>query len=165
VRSSKEVKGYFVAVLIAFGLGYFLPDNHKPTVPAPLSDSFLSAPLLAQSNNEPNNSIGLVRRAFAYEQITLDGTAGGIGFTAATYAPTVTDQPSAYSRAEMALVNCNGAQARYRIDGGTVTSSNGMLINDGDWLVIYGYNNIAAFKGIRTGGTSTACDVTFSRNR
>lgn len=130
---------------------------------------FISSPneieVIAQTNPLQQNQLQF-RTAFAYEAITLDATAGGIGFTAATYNPTVTDQLSSFSRAEVAVVNCTGAQARYRIDGaGAVTSANGMLINDGDWFVIYGYANIAAFKGIRTGAVSVTCNATFSRNR
>ncbi len=106
------------------------------------------------------------RTAFAYEAITLDSTAGGIGFTSATFNPTVTDSPSSLTRAELAVVNCNNAQARYRVDGvAAVTTTNGMLIQDGDWLVIYGFAHISAFKGIRTGATSVVCDVTYYRNR
>ncbi len=106
------------------------------------------------------------RTAFAYEAITLDSTAGGVGFTSATFNPVVTDSPSSLTRAELAVVNCNNAQARYRVDGvAAVTTTNGMLIQDGDWLVIYGFAHISAFKGIRTGATSVVCDVTYYRNR
>lgn len=156
----KNKKISLIAILI-IGAG----ASYSGTVNYPLSEVIPSSILEAQTNNQPTNSTTLVRKAFAYEAITLDATAGGIGFTAATYAPTVTDQPSAFSRAEMAVVNCNNAQARYRVDGGTVTTSNGMLIQDGDWFLIYGYAHIAAFKGIRTGATSVVCDVTFYRNR
>lgn len=105
------------------------------------------------------------RTAFAWEAVTVTGAAGGVGFTAATFNPTVTDMPSQYSRAELAVVNCNGADIRYRVDGGTVTSSNGMLVRDGDWILIYGYTNINAFRAIRTASTSVTCDATYYRNR
>lgn len=123
-----------------------------------------SADLIAQTNPLQQNNTQF-RTAFAYEQVTLDATAGGITFTAATYSPTVTDQPSSFSRAELAVVNCNNSQARYKVDGGTVSTTSGMLVNDGDWFLIYGFANIAAFHGIRTGATSVVCDVTYYRNR
>ncbi len=104
-----------------------------------------------------------IRTAFAWESVTFDATAGGIGFTSATYNPTVTDKPSEFSRAEVAVLSCQTAQMRYRVDGGTVTSSNGMLVNPGDMLIVYGFSNISAFRGIRTGGTSAVCDITYYR--
>lgn len=123
---------------------------------------FIPTQIKAQQQ-PPNNTT--FRTAFAYEQVTLDNTAGGVILTAATYNPTVTDTPSSVTRAELAVVNCNNAQARYKVDGGTVTTTSGMLIQDGDWFLIYGYNNISAFHGIRTGTTSVVCDVTYYRNR
>lgn len=148
------------AIVVSFLVGLSV----SPSIPSIPTNPEVT--LLAQSSNEPDNSQGKFRRAFAYEAVTLDATAGGVAFTAATYAPTVTDQPSAFSRAELAVVNCNNAQARYRVDSAAaVTASVGMLIQDGDWFLIYGYNNIAAFRGIRTGATSVVCDVTYYRNR
>lgn len=106
------------------------------------------------------------RTAFAYEQVTLDATAGGIALTSATYNPTVVDSPSGMTRAELAIINCQTAQARYRVDGvAAVTASLGMIVNPGDTLQVYSFANIAAFRGIRTTGVSAVCDVTYYRNR
>lgn len=137
------------------------------TEPAPgLTTSFLlpsATTLSAQQNNEPLNATTRVRVAFAWESVTFDATAGGIGLTSATYNPTVTDKPSEFSRAELAVMSCQTAQIRYRVDGGTVTSANGMIVNPGDMLMVYGFANISAFRGIRTGGTSGVCDITYYR--
>lgn len=107
-----------------------------------------------------------LRNAFAYEQVTLDATAGGIALTSATYNPTVVGTPSSMTRAELAIMNCQTAQARYKVDGvAAVTTSLGMIVNPGDTLQIYGFANIAAFRGIRTGAVSAVCDITYYRNQ
>lgn len=105
------------------------------------------------------------RTAFAYEQVTIDATAGGIALTAATYNPTVTAGVASMTRAELAVINCQTAQFRYRVDGvAAPTSSVGMIWNPGEERLIYGYAHIVAFRGIRTGSTSAVCDVTYYRN-
>ena len=106
------------------------------------------------------------RTPFAYEQITIDATAGGIALTAATYNPVVTDSPAGMTRAELAVINCQVAQLRYRVDlVAAVTASVGMTFNAGEEKLIYGFVAIQQFRGIRTTATSAVCDVTYYRNR
>lgn len=106
------------------------------------------------------------RTPFAYEQITIDGTAGGIALTSATYNPVVTDSPASLTRAELAIINCQVAQLRYRVDlVAAPTSSVGMTFNAGEEKLIYGFTAISQFRGIRTTATSAVCDVTYYRNR
>lgn len=106
------------------------------------------------------------RTPFAYEQVTIDATAGGIALTAATYNPVVTDSPASMTRAELAVINCQVAQLRYRVDlVAAVTASVGMTFNAGEEKLIYGFTAISQFRGIRTTATSAVCDVTYYRNR
>lgn len=129
----------------------------------PPFDSLSFITKVQAQQQEPLNSTTRFRTAFAWESVTFDATAGGVALTSATYNPTVTDKPAEFSRAELAVMSCVTAQIRYRVDGGTVTSANGMLVNPGDVLLVYGFSNISAFRGIRTGGTSGACDITYYR--
>lgn len=106
------------------------------------------------------------RTPFAYEQLTIDATAGGIALTSATYNPVVTDSPSSMTRAELAVINCQTAQIRYRVDAVAVpTASVGMIFNAGEEKQIYGFTAINQFRGIRTTAVSAVCDVTYYRNR
>lgn len=106
------------------------------------------------------------RTPFAYEQVTIDATVGGIALTAATYNPVVTDSPASMTRAELAVINCQVAQLRYRVDlVAAVTASVGMTFNAGEEKLIYGFTAISQFRGIRTTATSAVCDVTYYRNR
>lgn len=107
-----------------------------------------------------------MRTAFAFEQVTIDATVGGIALTAATYNPVVTDSPANMTRAEYAILNCQLGQFRYRTDGvAAVTAAAGMTWNVGEEKAIFGFANIQNFRGIRTGATSAVCDVTYYRNR
>lgn len=109
------------------------------------------------------NSTGVIRKAFASEQITVDSTAGGVRLTAATINPTVADQPSAYSRASLAVCINQTAQIRYQLSGTAPTTTLGMPIEIGQTITIYGYDDINAFRAIRTTGTSGVIDCTYSR--
>ena len=55
---------------------------------------------------------------------------------------------------------CN---SRFTMDGTTVTTLVGTLLSDGDSFVIYGYENILAFRAIRTGADSASYRVNFYR--
>lgn len=102
-----------------------------------------------------------IRTAFAFEQITV--AAASIPFTSATYAPVVTGVPSFQSRAEVAMFSCETAQIRYRADGTAPTSTVGTIINVGDVITVFGFNNIKQFAMIRTGATSALCSVHYFR--
>lgn len=103
--------------------------------------------------------------AFANEAITIDNTAGGVGFTAGTINPTCTDCPLNVLRATRADCTTEPAAFSFRvtITGTTVTTSVGTLIAAGTSFTIYGYSNIAAAKFIRTAGTSIAMYCVYSR--
>ena len=85
---------------------------------------------------------------FAYESVTVADSA--IGLTPATYA--------AATRAEMTLET---AQIRIRSDGTSPTSSEGRIVEVGDTIILDSAAQIAAFKGIRTGGSSGALKIEY----
>jgi hypothetical protein len=93
-------------------------------------------------------------KAFDFEQVIVDNTAGGVGLTAAKYA-----------KAAMAYITIDGADGltlRYRYDGGAPTSSIGHLAYTGDPIVLESAEDIANFKAIRTGSTSLTLNITYS---
>ena len=96
---------------------------------------------------------------FARETLTVDSTAGGVGFTAATYAPS----GGVPTRAKRAFVTAETAQSRYTYDGTAPTTTLGHLLEAGQSLTVEGYDNIAAFRAIRTGDTSASYQVSFER--
>ena len=96
--------------------------------------------------------------AFAFETLTIDATAGGIGCTSATY------QPSGGGAAERAVLGpLESGQIRYNYDGTAPTATTGHLLEVGDTLILLGLGNINLFRAIRTGGVSGTLPVTYER--
>ncbi len=95
--------------------------------------------------------------AFGHEDVTVANTAGGVGFTTATIAP------SGQRPAHRAVCTAETAQMRYTYDGTAPTTGVGHLLEIGDTLVIEGISNVAAFRAIRTGGTSGHIMATYER--
>lgn len=93
--------------------------------------------------------------------LTIDATAGGIALTASKYNPTVTDQPSGFSQAQVASCYNTGAKIWITDNSAiTLSSGKGKPILDGGYFTIYGYTNIANFKAIRDAAVSSTlyCD-------
>ena len=82
----------------------------------------------------------------AHESITVAATA--IGITAGLL------NADSEKPIERAILTLETAQVRWTIDGTTPTSSVGHLMEVGDQLILEGYEDIAKFKAIRTGGVS-----------
>ena len=99
---------------------------------------------------------------FARETLTVDNTAGGVGFTVATIVPTTTATTNV-NPAGVAHLTLETAQIRYTLDGTAPTTTVGHLMNAGDILLIEGIANVAAFKAIRTGGTNGSLQCSFGR--
>lgn len=95
---------------------------------------------------------------FAQENLTIDSTAGGVGFTASKYSPSgATNFP-----ATCATVNVETAPIRYTLDGTAPTTTVGTLKNVGDTFVVTGSVDIKNFKAIRTTGVSASISVNYS---
>lgn len=86
--------------------------------------------------------------AYASEKITIDNTAGGVGFTATLL------KNGIVNKAYEASFRVETAQFRYTTDGSAPTTTVGILAEIGDFITITGESDINRFKGIRTGGTS-----------
>jgi hypothetical protein len=87
----------------------------------------------------------------AFEQVTVDDTAAGIGLTAETY-----------GSATNALITVDTADIRYRLDGEAPTATSGHLVKSGETLTLQSAADIANFKAIRTTTTSAVLSVSYS---
>lgn len=98
--------------------------------------------------------------AFAYETVTVAGTA--IGLTAATGRKQVGETASDFITANAAFVTVEVAEIRWNfVPGLTPTAStNGHLSGINTYFWLYG-QQIRDFKAIRTGGTSGELKVTY----
>lgn len=94
----------------------------------------------------------------SYESITIDNTAGGKAFAAATLSPTGVGQ------VRVCAGRLETAQVRFRVDGlGAVTTSEGTLLEVGDFLSIPGFTALSQWRAIRTGGSSGVIKFTCYR--
>lgn len=103
-------------------------------------------------------SVTLSANFYNFEQITVDATAGGKGFTAALITPS--GQPP------MTLVTCRlrTAEVSYLwVDPSktAVTASVGMLLEPGEIITLTSREQITNFRAIRTGATSGQLDCTY----
>lgn len=115
-------------------------------------DTFSFASELTPSTSTIGN-VGIVgSNASAFEQVTVDATAGGIGLTALTFGTKT-----------KATIIVEVAQIRFKVDGvAAVTASAGMLADIGNVILLDTLADITAFRAIRTGGTSGVISVTYS---
>lgn len=98
------------------------------------------------------NGVSLVGSlANEFEQITVDNTVGGKALTSAKY-----------GTCKKANISVETAPIRFTIDGTAPTTSVGHLLDVGDLLELDSNEDIAAFKAIRTTGTSATISCTYS---
>lgn len=96
----------------------------------------------------------------ARERITIDDTAGGIGFTAAIFNPTTGDRKGIPAR--IAKFTVETADIRYTKDGSTApTSAIGKTIYETGGDSIIGSLNIKNFRAFRIGANSATIDVEY----
>lgn len=100
----------------------------------------------------------LFARVVAYEIISLDGS------TPATPAA-LSDANfgvNTYFEAFYTFDLGAGNVARYRIDGGTVTTTNGHKVEDGGWLKLTNVRDAKNFQAIMSTGTAGTITVSYS---
>lgn len=92
----------------------------------------------------------MLMRCTGFEQITIDATASGKGFTAAQIV----------SNVYMARVRVETAPIRFSVDSGTtVTSSVGEYAPQGSIFEVWGTPDLTAFRAIRSTSTSASISV------
>lgn len=130
-----------------------------------LSLLILSLPSIshAQSTLTTLNTQISVVTAFNDEQVTIDATAGGVGFTAAKINPSCTNCNPDNSRASRADCKVESADIRLSLTATAPTSAVGLLIANGSTFTLYGYTNISTFKAIRTAAVSATLSCIYYR--
>lgn len=96
-------------------------------------------------------------RGWEYEQIVVANA--NIGFTSTKLLPTSGNANG--KKAVKAHVRVSGADVRYRLDGTVPDANTGMLAENGDQFVLSGYENLVAFRAIRTAAANAALDVNY----
>lgn len=86
----------------------------------------------------------------AFESKTIDGTAGGIALTSATY-----------GTRRYAVITIDTADIRFTVDGTPPTASIGHLAGPDDTILLRSNEDIAAFRAIRVGSTSAVVQVSY----
>lgn len=101
-------------------------------------------------------SVPVFGATYNYEQITVDNTSGGVGFTASKITPSD-------GRTVMNIAQCRleTAEIRYRYDSGAPTSSVGTLLEIGEMITLTKREDILNFKAIRTGGSNGSLSCTY----
>lgn len=124
----------------------------------------LSVLLSAQANQLSDQVV----TAFAHETVVFSTISKAL--TASVYNPVVADAPSVNTRASVSTIDCddNGSaapdnQIRAWYDGTAPTASVGVTFIPSISRVIYGYGNIAGFRGIRKGAADVTCQIHYYR--
>ena len=106
----------------------------------------------------------VVYKTFAEEAVTVDATAGGVQLTDATFRPVLADDMGVVTEARVATIKNVGADIRVTLDGTTtVTASVGFLVPDGGSIEVWGIDDIANLRAIRTGAVSSIITAMYAR--
>lgn len=62
-----------------------------------------------------------------------------------------------------ALISCEGAPIRWRVDGSDPTSARGHPMNPGDWLTLDRVDQVQGFRAIARGAKSATLMCSFGR--
>lgn len=99
--------------------------------------------------------------AYDYENLTIDSTVGGVGFTVSKI--NASDGPA---NQVTFTIDCSAGTTcpiRMTADGTAPTTSVGMRADYQQSVTIYSRTNITAFRAIQEGGTSAIINVQFYR--
>ena len=97
---------------------------------------------------------------FAYEPVTVDDTAEGVGLTEATLNPPAGRQATI---ARLYVEAAAGIELRYTVDGTTVTTAVGTPASNGDAIELFGLTEMRKFRAIRTDATSLTLHAHYER--
>jgi hypothetical protein len=139
-----------LSIVLAIGLCVPIQAQRKNN----LDTSNVQISNLVWMSCEGTNCVGL----------TVDATAGGVTLTSAKYSPTVTDQPSGFSQAQVAI--CSNSGAKIWVSDGTsftLATARGMPVNDGSTFIVYGFTNISNMHLIRDAAVSSTVFCNYYR--
>lgn len=125
---------------------------------------FCSIGIIASAQQNTTRSF----QAFDSDKVTIDATAGGIGFTTTKINPTAAISNDRQAQLAECTVKCtttSPCEITARADNAaTLTTANGStFFNDGDKFRVWWYTNISKFKAIRTGANSADLYCQYSR--
>ncbi len=103
-----------------------------------------------------NVVINRVTVGYAFEALTVANTVQVLS-------PSLYKDSATSGGASEAFITNDGAEIRYRYDGGTPSATVGHVLADGGILVLRGQNQMSQFKCIRTGGVSSEISTTYER--
>lgn len=96
--------------------------------------------------------------------ITIDNTAGGVGFTASKYRPSGVAYVANLVTIYVECASSSPCDIRYFDDGvNTVTTTRGSILHEGDRANVFKIENITAFRAIRTGANSATLRTQYCR--
>lgn len=99
---------------------------------------------------------------YDFEQITIDATAGGKGFTAAKITPTNGNPMMTYADCRLRTAEISYLTQPPLVT--VVTASVGQLLEPGDRLIFFKREDMQNFRAIRTGATSGQLDCLYKDN-
>jgi hypothetical protein len=108
---------------------------------------------------------------YAYEDITVDNTAGGKGFTLAKFKPTAAQlDRDEGSKARLIIATLEGAQARYLVIDPTIDGTHvvlaggpGHLIDPGTILTFANFTTMLNFRIVRETAVNGTLRVSYFR--
>lgn len=117
------------------------------------------------SNIDAQNNTTRFFIACEYENITIDDTAGGKGFTAAKYNATECGGTNGAASVTFTVACASGTDCpiRMTLDSTAPTTSVGLRLLYGQSVTIYSITNIKQFRAIREGATSAVLNVQYFR--
>lgn len=116
----------------------------------------LTAPLVAQQSTTD------VLTAYNHESLTVDNTAGGVGFSTTILAePAGIGRQVAMASFRVVCASSSPCSINVTYDGIVPTSSAGFPMDVDETGTLYGTDNIRRFRAIRSGSNSAVLRVTY----
>lgn len=112
-----------------------------------------------------NQIVGGFLTPYAYENITIDATVGGKGFTATNVFSTASAAQRDFGKTRLIVATLEDAQIRFSVLSGTppVAVTTGHLVDIGTALSFANLKAMQDFRAIRETGVSGTLHVTYYR--
>lgn len=112
-----------------------------------------------------NQTVGGFLTPYAYENITIDATVGGKGFTAGNIWSTASAAGRDLGKTRLITATLEDQQIRYSVVSGTppTAGANGHLVDVGTMLSFANLKSMQDFRAIREGASNGTLHVTYWR--
>ena len=131
--------------------------SRTPALILALVASLIAAPVV-----EAQQSTASIYTAYNNENLTVDDTAGGVGFST-----TIINQPNGLGKTvgmvsfRVVCASSSPCAINVLYDGSAPSTTVGVNLNEGDIVNLYGTLNIKMFKAIRSGANSAVLRVIY----